>query len=174
MSYAITLPRRAMLDTINWAEGSPDWDELFNYVKFNNYGPHPNKIVTAGGYSSTAAGAYQILASTWYWAIDQLGLPDIMTPENQNQVAMFLIDYRGALPYIDSGDIQTAISKLTCEWASLPPGCGYGQPLRTMDETLEVYYDHLGVGAPMQTAGFGGISLLLIAGAMFGMLRNKK
>lgn len=137
--YALTPYRSALLDTINWAEGSPDYDELFNYVKFNNNGPHPNTPVTAGGYTSTAAGKYQFLYGTWHDTIDYAGLPDYMDPDTQDQAAIARVDMRGALDLIDAGNIDAAIPVLAYEWASFP-GSPYGQPTKSLGEFLD-YYD---------------------------------
>jgi muramidase (phage lysozyme) len=170
--YLITPERQAILNTINWAEGSPDWNELFAYVPFNNYGPHPNLVVTSGGYSSTAAGAYQILYSTWHMAIDALGLPDYMSPENQMQVALYLIDYRGALGDVDNGNIEAAINKISWEWASLPPS-RYGQPIRTMDEVLDKYNSELGSNSGIMVAG-GAVLGILTIGLLISTIKGRK
>lgn len=171
--YQITPERKAMLNTINWAEGSPNYDELFAYVPFNNYGPHPNIVVNSGGYKSTAAGAYQILYSTWQMAIDALGLPDYMSPENQDQVALYLIDNRGALADVDNGNLNLAIPKLSWEWASLPPS-RYGQPVRTMDEVVSRYYLELGIENPVMVAGVSLLTIIAIASISLKILRVKK
>lgn len=175
-----------MLDTINWAEGGPNFDELYNYVPFNNYGPHPNKKITAGGYTSTAAGAYQILYSTWQYAIKALGIPDYMSPENQMQVALFLIDQRNALGDIDSGNIYMAIQKISWEWASLPvvysetvngiyykAGSGrYGQHVQSIDSIIDTY--NLLIDDNVEVAGIGLLGTVLIIGLSIGMLRKHK
>lgn len=169
--YQITPERRAMLNTINWAEGSPGYDELFAYVPFNNYGPHPKYVVNAGGYQSTAAGAYQILYSTWQMGIDALGLPDYMSPENQDQVALYLIEYRDALSDVDNGNLDAAITKLSWEWASLPPS-RYGQPVRTKEEVIARYYLELGMDSPVVMAGAGILGILTI-GLLFSTIRKR-
>lgn len=180
-----------MLQTINWAEGSPDWNEAFNFIKFNNYGPHPNLHTPFGndGDYSTAAGAYQILYSTWHSAINALGLPDYMSPENQDQVAIYLIDIRGALYDVDNGNIENAIQKLSWEWASLPvvfsevayngdyyeAGEGrYGQGVKSLDSLLDKYYDYLGT-EPEQTmmlGGFAGIATIIFAGVVLSRRKH--
>ena len=136
--YQLTANRKAILDTINWAEGSPGYDQLFAYVPFNNNGPHPHQYVTASGYTSDAAGAYQFLYTTWQETITFAGLPDYMSAENQDQVALARIDWRGALGDVDNGNIDAAIDKLNEEWASFP-GSPYGQPTRDLDEFTNYY-----------------------------------
>lgn len=141
-TFTLTPARKAILATINWAEGSPAYNQLFNYVPFDNNGPHPNQVVSAGGYNSTAAGAYQFLYSSWHDTIPLVPLSDYMSGPNQDQAALARINWRGALDEIDNGNIQEAIEILSYEWASLPPG-RYGQPIKTMDAVLNYYNDAL-------------------------------
>jgi len=157
MPYELTPRRRAILATINWAEGLPDYGELFNYVPFNPYAPHPNQVVTAGGYSSTAAGAYQFLYSTWQDTIPDVPIDDYMSPENQDQAALSRIEWRGVLDELDNGEIEAVIQKLSWEWASLPvvwsetvsgkyypAGSGrYGQPIKSVQAVLDYYNESL-------------------------------
>lgn len=77
------------------------------------------------GCVSTAAGAYQFIKPTWNALAKKLGLPDF-SPASQDAAAIELIRQRGALSYINAGDIQTAISKCATVWASFA-GAGYGQ-----------------------------------------------
>lgn len=48
---------------------------------------HPDR---AAGASSSAFGAYQFIEGTWNDVIRQSGLPNVMTPENQDRAAWFL------------------------------------------------------------------------------------
>lgn len=48
---------------------------------------HPDR---AAGASSSAYGAYQFIEGTWNSVIQQSGLPNVMTPENQDRAAWFL------------------------------------------------------------------------------------
>ncbi len=156
--YLITPERSAMLNTINWAEGSPAYNQAFNYIVFNNYGPHPNLHIPFGDTYTTAAGRYQFLWQTWQDAIKALGLPDYMSPENQDQAALWLIDKkRGVLDNVDAGDVRGAVQKLSWEWASLPvvftetvngktyyAGSGrYGQPTKTIDQIITFFNEEL-------------------------------
>lgn len=118
--FEITPQRRAALDTINWCEGSPAYNQTYAYHTFDNNGPHPNNPIMAGAFTSTAAGAFQFIYSTWKNVIAKLGIEDKMTPVNQDQAALQLISDRGVLPKIDQGNIQSALSGLSYEWASMP------------------------------------------------------
>lgn len=155
--YTLTPRRLALLSTINWCEGLPGYNQAFNYIEFNNYGPHPNLKTPFGNTYSTAAGAYQFLYSTWQSAISHLGLPDYMSPENQDQAALYLVEYRKALALIDAGDLPGALQKLSWEWASIPvvytetikgktyqAGSGrYGQGTKTLPAITEYYNNSL-------------------------------
>ena len=140
MNYFLTAKRKAFLSTINYAEGSPYYNEGFNYVLFNNNGPHPGDSICAGGYCSSAYGAYQFLLSTWQNAIEALNIPDDMSGKNQDQAAMYLIDSRGALQDVDDENFDAAFDKLSYEWASIPPS-RYGQPVKEKNELIEFYYE---------------------------------
>lgn len=160
MSYQITPQRQAMLDTINWCEGKPNYNELFGYVEFNNNGPHPNVCQKYSNTCTTAAGRYQFLYGTWQDSIQTLGIPDFMSASNQDQAALQRIEYRDALSDIDYGHIESAISKLSWEWASMPPG-RYGQPVKSLEEVLEYYDTRLSEIIEKKTESLSMILLVL-------------
>jgi len=118
----------ALLGTIAYAEGTGTrYNITYAYRTFRSYADHPRINVCAGGWCSTAAGRYQILAGTW----DRIrtGLADF-SPGNQDRAALKLIRNRGVLDVnaIDTySEFAAAIRKLNREWASLP-GSPYGQP----------------------------------------------
>lgn len=90
---------------------------------------HPRRSVTAGGYTSTAAGRYQILASTWDDFLKST-FPRAFDEAGQDACALWLIERRAALADVQSGLLASAIQKCGKEWASLP-GSPYGQPTRS-------------------------------------------
>lgn len=129
---------RAFLRAIRYAEGTAGangYRMLFGGQLFSGYADHPRVTVRLSGYTTTAAGAYQILASTWdeYRA----GLPDF-SPASQDECAARLIRRRGALSDVYAGRFEDAVRKCAREWASLP-GSPYGQPVRTMDQVRTAY-----------------------------------
>lgn len=111
-------------------QGTP-YNELFGYENFNDYSKHPNKRITKNGYTTTAAGRYQILKKTY----DSLGMKDF-TPRSQDLAAIQLIKNNGAYNDVVNGDFVSAIKKTNRIWASLP-GSPYGQPTFTMKKALE-------------------------------------
>ena len=130
----------AFLWMIRSCEGTANangYRTLFGYEYFNDFSKHPNRAVTKGGYTSTAAGAYQILYKTWLFVNTRVELPDF-SPESQDIAAVELIRYRGALGDVMTGDIRSAIQKCNKEWASLP-GSPYGQPVRTLEQAIGYY-----------------------------------
>lgn len=141
----------AFLDTIAWAEGG-EYNKLFGGGHFSDYSRHPNRAVTAGNYTSTAAGRYQFLYSTWAGIANQLGLRDF-SPHNQDIAALALINQRGQLGRVINGDLVNALHGLGCAWAALPfSGCG--QPQRSLAST-QAYYDR-DLQARRGGAGGGG------------------
>lgn len=131
---------RAFLDVIRACEGTSDPDGYrrhFGGRLFTGYADHPRVAITAGGYTSTAAGAYQFLARTWDGLVQQYGFPDF-SPASQDEAAVALIIGRGALAAVRAGRLDEAIAACNREWASLP-GSQYGQPTRTLAQATRTY-----------------------------------
>ena len=150
-AYAITPERRALLNTIRYAEGT--WKEgkdlgyriLYGGGQFQDLSRHPDRVVVKR-YASAAAGAYQFLPGTWRDVSRNLDLPSF-APEHQDQAALHLVKKRGALQEVDrNGLTKTAMNSLGPEWASFPTHAGhsaYGQPVKTHAELLAFYNDNL-------------------------------
>lgn len=131
---------RAMLAVIRTGEGTADeagYRRIFGGQLFDNYADHPRVLVRKSGYSSTAAGAYQLLARVWDETRGAMSLPDF-SPASQDMAALGRIAARGALDDVLAGRFTTAIDKLGKEWASLP-GSPYGQPTLTMSKARSVF-----------------------------------
>ncbi|WP_255219021.1 glycoside hydrolase family 24 protein [Paraburkholderia kururiensis] len=124
---------QAFLKMIRVGEGTAGpngYRTFFGGSLFTDMSRHPNVAHTAGGYTSTAAGAYQMLYSTWTEAAAACGLTDF-SPQSQDIAACWLIKRRGALADVQNGAVDTAIGKCNREWASLA-GSPYGQPTLTL------------------------------------------
>lgn len=135
---------QAFLRTIRACEGTdgPDgYRMMFTGKLFNDMSQHPNQLNKANGYSSTAAGAYQFIFSTWKRLQLTLGLPDF-SPESQDAAAVELIQEKGALGDVQAGNIEAAFAKLNKTWASLP-GSPYGQPTKST-ATASAYFTQYG------------------------------
>ena len=149
--YRITPERRALLNTIRFAEGT--WTEgkgdgyrmLFGGEQVTDLARHPQRVVNRG-YSSAAAGAYQFLPATWNEAAHRLRLPDFQ-PASQDQAALYLMEKRGALSRFDrQGLSHDVLALLAQEWASLPTAHGesyYGQPVKGVQELRRFYSEDL-------------------------------
>ena len=131
---------QAFLAVIRAGEGTADaggYNRLYGGGSFSSFADHPRQKVTAGGITSTAAGAYQFLASSWDEVAKKLNLADF-SPANQDYAAVGLIAKRGALDDVLQGRFDVAIKKCAKEWASLP-GSPYGQPTISMERARAVY-----------------------------------
>jgi muramidase (phage lysozyme) len=126
----------AFLSMIGACEGA-DYDTLFGGQPFVSFDDHPRKSITAGGYTSTAAGRYQILAGTWDDFTRANGVRHF-DQAGQDACAVWLIARRGALEDVQAGRLDAAIAKCNKEWASLP-GSPYGQRTRSMQFCLDHY-----------------------------------
>jgi len=106
--------------------------------KAQGFKDHPGLAITAGvngkGLTSTAAGAYQFLTTTWAACQKQLGLPDF-SPASQDKACVLLLKRRGALDDVKAGRFSSAITKCNKEWASLP-GSPYNQHPKDMQVAL--------------------------------------
>ena len=139
---------RSLLNTIRYAEGTPGeagYQTMFGGSKFDTSKgwQHPNKAISSGGYTSTAAGAYQFLQPTWQGTAKALGLTQF-DPKSQDLAALYLIDKkRGALdPFLKGEKFGTVLNKLAPEWASLPTSGGgsyYGQPSKKLGDLYKYY-----------------------------------
>lgn len=136
-SYLTAPTVKAFLDTVAWAEGA-NYNTLYGGGTFSSYSWHPlERGITAGNYTSTAAGRYQFLRRTWNGIAQKLGLSDF-SPRNQDIGALGLIDERGELSNIINGNIEAALHGLGCLWASLPfSGCG--QKEKSLSSVLNYY-----------------------------------
>lgn len=141
VSSAVSDPNvQAFLRMIRVGEGTAGADGYrtrFGGSLFNDYAAHPVGTVTANGYTSSAAGAYQFLSGTWAQLAAQYGLSDF-SPASQDIGAVGLIKQQGALADVIAGRIATAIGKCNKIWASLA-GSPYGQPTLTMADDLANY-----------------------------------
>jgi len=150
--FAITPERRALLNTIRYAEGT--WAQgsdlgyriLFGGSLVETLERHPNRVMRTARYASAAAGAYQFMPFTWAMAARALGLP-AFHPEAQDQAAIFLVQRRGALHLVDRGELTPLlVAKLAPEWASFPTLRGqsyYGQPVKRFADLKRFYDDNL-------------------------------
>lgn len=93
---------------------------------FPSYADHPRlKVHLRADLVSTAAGRYQILERFYDAYKAQLDLPDF-SPASQDAIAIQMIREQHALPDIEAGHFDQAVTKCANIWASLP-GNHYGQ-----------------------------------------------
>ena len=149
--YELTPERRALLNTIRYAEGT--WKDgedkgyriIYGGGQFQDLSRHPEKVVVKR-YTSAAAGAYQFLPKTWKGVARELMLTSF-EPKHQDQAALHLVERRGALDEIDAqGLTKEAMAKLAPEWASFPTKAGrsaYGQPVKSHQELASFYSNNL-------------------------------
>ncbi|MGB7565021.1 MAG: glycoside hydrolase family 104 protein [Prochlorococcaceae cyanobacterium] len=149
--FAVTPERKALLNTIRFAEGTWRGGSADGYRMI--YGGqlvsclkvHPDRVVVRR-YASAAAGAYQFMPDTWQAAAGSLKLKGF-GPANQDQAALYLVKRSGALEAIDRGQLTPELmARLAPTWASFPDRSGasvYGQPVRRGDELARFYASNL-------------------------------
>lgn len=160
--YAQDANVRAFLRAIRAGESHPDLDEAYtalfgwkpgNGQVFNDFTAHPNvrtyethdgQFVKNGKIDfTTAAGAYQIVQTTWAGLQRKYPWLRTFSPDSQDLAAICLIHDRGAIGDVLAGRIVQAIGKLGDEWASLPSAT-VGQPTVALGKVLGVYTRHGG------------------------------
>lgn len=121
---------RAFLDTIAGPESSGAYNVRWNGPQgdatFNSYADHPRIYAPGPQGPSSAAGRYQIVASTWDPLAQKMGLPDF-SPKNQDAAAWQLAqdaykqetggDLLGALKSGNLGSVQAAM-KNSGQWTT--------------------------------------------------------
>ena len=146
--YVITPERRAMLNTIRFAEGTwkggmdVGYRVMFGGSLMPSLDRHPNRVIYSSRYASAAAGAYQFMPFTWNLVQRSIGVRGF-GPSAQDQGALFLIQRRKALSLTDTGHLTPLLAaKLAPEWASFPTLAGrsfYGQPVKKYSRLRSFY-----------------------------------
>lgn len=105
------------------------------------YADHPrianSSYIGGKPITSTAAGAYQFLTTTWDECKKATGVTDF-SPESQDKGCIYLIKRRQALDDVKAGRFEQAVVKCKTIWASLP-GSPYGQNPKGYDVALNYY-----------------------------------
>lgn len=132
----------AFLRAIRLGEGTTDekgYQRIVGGAHFEDFSDHPRQRIWIERYKvwSTAAGAYQFIASTWDEMAQRYKLTNF-SPENQDIAAVGLLIRRKAIPAILAGKIEEAIWLCRNEWASLP-GSPHGQRTEKLDKVLAEY-----------------------------------
>jgi muramidase (phage lysozyme) len=139
--------QKALHDSLAWAEGTRDhsedgYDVMFSFRIMNSCNRHPNQCISFGNTCSTAAGRYQFLKGTWDSVKSANGLANF-EPESQEVGAKYLVNNvrHVSVPQgraMTASEFSNAMSKLSWEWASLPPG-RYGQPVKSASQMRNMY-----------------------------------
>lgn len=159
---AVPAAHRAMLDTIAFTEGTAGscgqdgYNTGYAYNCFTSCNGHPHTVWTAGGFSSSAAGRYQFLDFTW----DEFGYPSF-SPKYQDIAAIRLIQdkrqvYLPSDRALTATEFSNAMSKLSYEWASLPPFRYAGQGQHSAAEVRAKYCSFAGCDGQQGGSNGGG------------------
>lgn len=130
-----------MIRVCEGTSGSNGYRTQYTGVLFDSYADHPRTAITAPiagrNITSTAAGAYQFLTTTWDQCKKALNLKDF-SPANQDKAAIYLIQTAGALSDVKAGNFKSAIAKTNRIWASLP-NSPYNQNPKSYGTALAYY-----------------------------------
>jgi muramidase (phage lysozyme) len=119
----ISSNEKGYLDIIAKAEGTANqanrgYQTLFGGRQFTDFTDHPRQYFKHNGTRTSAAGRYQITASSWDDARQALGLQDF-SPANQDQAALWLAKRAGQSGNIKNGNYQAATDNLKNVWTGL-------------------------------------------------------
>lgn len=147
---------RAFFDTIAAGEGTGSaYNVIYGGGHFFTWVRHPHVRVTAGRYTSDAAGRYQFLGSTWDGLVRQYGFPDF-SPHVQDLGAVALLNQCGALRRLLNNDFAGAVNAAKGIWPSLPGGT---QQTRTWAQATATYNASMGGAAPVTTPSAPSVTL---------------
>lgn len=116
---------QAFLSMVRQLESGNRYNVIYGGATFPSYAAHPNIKVpfvnpaTGKNDVSTAAGAYQMIFTTWLKAAGRAALTDF-TPASQDRAAIELFALHGATDTVMRGDFDSALKIMSVEWASLP------------------------------------------------------
>jgi muramidase (phage lysozyme) len=117
----------------------------YGFVRLDTLEDHP--ALLNGSNRQQYSGAYQIGRNSWLRAKNAMGLTNF-SPHSQDLYAVWIIDKRGQLDNVMSGNWEKALPQLSREWASIPMGKGmknYHWPQPYADyEILKGHYEHYG------------------------------
>lgn len=141
----------AFLMSIRYAEGTTGaegYQALFGWRQgngkiFNSFADHPRQYFSYTDLSSktirtSAAGAYQITATTYDLLRKKYPQLSGFSPAMQDQMALALIKDVGALADVENGRLETAVRKCRKIWASLP-NSDVNQPTRSNKQITAAY-----------------------------------
>jgi muramidase (phage lysozyme) len=150
--------QKALLNTIAGPESGGRYNVIYGGGKFDDFSKHPGQAVRIqtgpnAGRTSSAAGKYQFLGSTWDDQAGKLGLSDF-SPANQDKAAWNLAaeTYKGKTgqeldAVLQSGDpaaLANVGKVLNPIWTSLPGGIEQGT---NTDKFVASYQRALSAGA---------------------------
>lgn len=150
--------QKALLNTIAGPESGGRYNVIYGGGRFDDFSKHPGQAVRIqtgpnAGRTSSAAGKYQFLGSTWQDQAGKLGLADF-SPANQDKAAWNLAaeTYKGKTgqdldAVLQSGDpaaLANVGKVLNPIWTSLPGGIEQGT---NTDWFVSTYQRALNAGA---------------------------
>ena len=156
---------RALLDTIAGTE-SPGYNVIYGGQTFDDFSHHPDIAVPIRtgpnrGRTSTAAGRYQFIFSTWRELQQELNLPDF-SPASQDLAAWFLAQttYKNKVGTNLQNDLENGIldnvgPALHSQWTSLPGGIEQGVNSNRFERNYKLNlakYETPASGGPTQVA----------------------
>jgi muramidase (phage lysozyme) len=154
-AFELTTNVQAFLKLIRFSEGTLDADGyqlIYAGEIFTDFSQHPDTVVCAGDYCSSAAGAYQYLPETWERIAREVGAKDF-SPVNQDIAAIELLTEAGVIDRLRTQDIRGAIAAAADTWSSLPRFDGdrhghYNQPVKPMPLLVEKFQEYGGTCQP--------------------------
>ncbi len=130
-----TINVKAFLKLIRFAEHRREDDDVYFYIlggKLKSYdtSSHPILKLNARGKCLDIAGAYHHNLKTWEDAYDK-GIVSDFSPAAQDRLAVNKMISKNALKFVEIGDVENAINRISTIWTTLP---GAGNSIMEMSE----------------------------------------
>lgn len=114
---------------------------------FDSFKTHPRIFEPGPNGRSSAAGAYQITATTYDDFAPRVGVTSFYPPDQDLLAVAIIESCNGALDDLIAGRFADFVAKCGGRWASLPSSTS-GQPTRKYNELVQVYENYGGGFAP--------------------------
>lgn len=134
---------KAFLKLIRYAEHRREDDDVYFHLlggklKFYDTSRHPIQKIFARGKCPDIAGAYHHKLKIWEEAYDK-GIVSDFSPAAQDILAVNRLISSKALKYVEAGDVENAITRLSDVWTSLPGACNSQMKMNEAKERFEKY-----------------------------------
>jgi muramidase (phage lysozyme) len=139
---------KAFLKLIRYAEHKREDDDVYFHLlggKLKSYdtSAHPIHRLNARGKCPDIAGAYHHNLETWEEAYFKGTVSDF-SPAAQDKLAIDKLIAENALQYVETGDVENAIRRISAVWTTLPGAINSSMEMNEAKQRFAKYLLELG------------------------------